>query len=96
MKISPRLQDEYRSQHENQFTVIPSDNFLTEKDKYFCITFVEAAGNFTVNYTALHGREYNRGGTGNTEFHHPIVCQSSPSFSGVSRVSGYFIRLPKG
>lgn len=95
MGISPKLQDDLRSQFENQFSAIPSDNFLTEKDKYFCITEIEATGNFTINYTALNGRKYIRGGTGTRIYFHPIVCQNTPTFSGVSRLSGYFVRLPK-
>lgn len=97
MAISASLPivDLHRGSLENQFSVLPSDPLLMDSSKYLFITEIEAPGAFTIEYKNIkEGTPYTRGGNGNTQFYNPIVSRHSPVLTGITRISGFYLKVP--
>lgn len=89
------FQDLQRSSLENQFSVLPADTLFTETDKIFCITEIEAGGAFTLTYKTVKGVVYTRGGSGNTQYFNPICFQTLVGSAGITKLSGFWLKINK-
>ncbi|PNV74384.1 hypothetical protein BES34_014295 [Leptospira inadai serovar Lyme] len=88
------LQDLARLQFQNQFTV-PGTEVLNDPDKLYFITAIEATGPWTISIKSENQdekfRTFTRTGKGPEQFFLP-VCVDEATFTGVSEVSGFYLK----